>query len=237
MSKVQAILLFQIVLLAACFFAVGEWAVNFPYPSPLIKPLLSPKLRWPDKQIAEAVQNETFESDFSKFFYRDPERTVPPGPDLVAPADGVVQLMTFRDNISFIVIGLSFWDVHVVRAPIAGEVIDVESEGQYYPKNPTRTDRDVSFFIRGKAAPVQQIVTLQSALGIVRVRLITSYWASRIKVWVHPGQHIDKGQRLGRMLLGSTVVTELPGKTSFAVGPMQRVTAGETIILRQGTTR
>ncbi len=237
MGKVQAVLLFQIVLLVVCFFAVGEWAVNFPYPSPVIKPLLSPKLRWPTNQVIEWVETQSFDPAFKKFFYRDPERTVPAGPDLVAAADGLVQLISFRDGISFIVIGLSFWDVHVVRTPISGVVTDVESDGTYYAKNPTRADRDVSFFVRGKAAPVQQIVTLQTSIGILKVRLITSYWASRIKVWVHPGQHLDKGQRIGRMLLGSTVVVELPGKTNFAVTPMQRVTAGETIISRNGSSR
>ena len=237
MSKVQAVLLFQIFILATCLFAVGEWAVNFPYPSPLIKPLLAPKLRWPANQVVEWVETQSFDPAFKRFFYRDPERIVPPGPDLVAAADGVVQLMTFRDDISFIVIGLSFWDVHVVRTPIAGLVTDVESEGVYLAKNPSQADRDVSFFVRGKAAPVQQIVTLQTAIGVVKVRLITSYWASRIKVWVHPGEHVEKGQRIGRMLLGSTVVTELPGKLDFAVAQKQRVVAGETLILRREMVR
>src|SRR6185312_13243245 len=112
----------------------------------------------------------------------------------------------YRDGVTFLVIGLSFWDVHVVRTPISGTVESVEREGVFYPRFPSREDRDAAFFLRGKTAPVQDIVTLRSDQGEVKVRLVTSYWASRIKVWVHPGQHLNKGQRLGRILLGGTVV-------------------------------
>jgi phosphatidylserine decarboxylase len=62
------------------------------------------------------------------------------------------------------------------------------------------------------------------------VRLITSYWASRLKVWVHAGEHLTKGQRLGRILLGSTVVLELPGKARITVKPGDRLVAGESIV-------
>jgi phosphatidylserine decarboxylase len=230
MRRFQGVLLFQIILIALSVFVVTEFAINFPYPSPLVKPFLSPRMRWPAQQVIEWVENQNIDPAFRKFFYRDPERTVPHGPNLVAAADGVIQLVVHNDNITYLVIGLSFWDVHVVRTPIAGVVKSVETDGEYYAKYPTRAERDASFFIHGKAAPVQQIVTLQTDMGDVKVRLITSYWASRIKVWVHPGQSIAKGQRIGRILLGSTVVVELPGKIDFSLKPMQHVTAGETII-------
>jgi phosphatidylserine decarboxylase len=68
----------------------------------------------------------------------------------------------------------------------------------------------------------------------VKVRLITSYWASRIKLWVQIGQHLEKGDKLGRILLGSTVVSEFPGETQFLVRPGQRVIAGETLISERG---
>lgn len=230
MRKVRFVLILQIFLLAISIFAVSEMAISFPYPSPLIKPFLSPKLRWPTSEIIGWIETQTIDPSFGKFFYRDPERTIPGGRNLVAAADGVVQFAAFRDGITYLVIGLSFWDVHVVRTPVTGIVKSIESEGEYYPRYPTHAQRDADFFLRGKPAPVQQIVTLGTAMGDIRVRLITSYWASRLKVWVHPGEHLNKGQRIGRILLGSTVVVELPVKVNFNVAQMQHVSAGETII-------
>lgn len=230
MVKLRSVLILQLVLIALSVFAVGEWAVKFPYPSPLIKPFLSPKLRWPTEEIMNWVETQNIDPAYKRFFYRDPDRHVPPGPNLVAAADGMVQAVAYRDGITFLVIGLSFWDVHVVRTPIAGTVESIDNEGSFYSRFPTHAERDADFFLRGKAAPVQQIVSLKTKLGEVRVRFITSYWASRIKVWAYPGEQLEKGQRLGRMLLGSTVIVELPGKFPIAVRHGQHITAGETII-------
>lgn len=235
--KFGRILLIQLCLIALSLFLVAEWAANFPYPSPLIKPVLSPRLRWPTEQVREWVETQNIDPAFKKFFYRDPERHVPGGPALVAAADGLVQVAEYRHGVTYLVIGLSFWDVHVVRTPVAGLVESVESEGVYYSRYASREDRDVAFFLRGKAAPVQEVVTLRTAAGDATVRLITSYWASRIKVWAHPGQHLDKGQRIGRILLGSTVIVELPGRFSLAVKEGQHLVAGETLITESGSVR
>ena len=237
MLKSGGVLIFQLALLVGSLVAVGELAINFPYPSPLIKPLLPPKLRWPTEQVMGWIENQTIDPEFQKYFYRDPERLVPAGANLVAPADGLAQALLYRDGTSYLVVGLSFWDVHVVRTPIAGTVMNIETDGTYYARFPSKAEADAAFFLHGKAAPVQQIVTVRTAMGDVRVRLITSYWASRVKVWVRPGQDLAKGQRLGRILLGSTVVAEFPGKVAFAIKPMQHVTAGETIIAPAESTR
>src|SRR5262249_43156351 len=97
-----------------------------------------------------------------------------------------------------------------------------------------RSRPDDMIFLKDKAAPVQQIVTLDTEYGEVKVRLITSYWASRLKIWVTPGQKLQKGERIGRILLGSTVVAELPAGVPLSVVPLQRVTGGETIISNGG---
>jgi phosphatidylserine decarboxylase len=73
-------------------------------------------------------------------------------------------------------------------------------------------------------------MTFKTKFGEVRVRMITSYWASRLKIWVHNGQEVKKGERIGRIVLGSTTVLEVPGNISFSVKQGQHVTGGESIV-------
>ena len=184
------LLFVQLGIIAFCLFAVTELVGNFPYPSPLIKPLLPPKLRWPGPEVAAWVESQNFDPGFLEFFYRDPERVVPPGQNLVSPADGVLLDNIFEDGVSYFIVALSFWDVHVVRTPVAGVVKNITSEGYSVFRDSSEVKDQV--YLKGKAGPVQQIVTLDTDYGEVRVRLITSYWASRLKVWVHEGDRLKK---------------------------------------------
>jgi phosphatidylserine decarboxylase len=224
------ILILQIAILTVALGSVGLAAIHFPYPSPLIKPLLPPNLRWPTSQVKEWVESGNADDSFLEFFSRDPDRKIPPGDNIVSASDGVIQEIVRLDDIAHFVVGLSFWDVHIVRAPVSGTVIDIEQVGFSFLRDPDPARVKQAVLLRGKAAPVQQIVTLETSLGEVKVRLVTSYWASRIKLWVQIGQYLNKGDKIGRILLGSTVISEFPGETQFSVRRGQRVTAGETLI-------
>lgn len=221
-------LFLQLGILAMCGVVVAELLTNFPFPSPVIKPLLPPQKRWPDTQIARWVEAGHFENGFLEYFARDPERAVPSGRNLVSPADGVIKDIVVRNGITYFIVGLSFWDVHVVRTPVAGVVKSVEQEGISIFRDTSETADEV--YLKGKDGPVQQIVTLNTDYGEIKVRLITSYWASRLKVRVHEGQRLEKGQRVGRILLGSSVVVDVPSGVGFAVKKGERIVAGETII-------
>ena len=159
---------------------------------------------------------------------------IPPGDNVVAPADGLVFGIPRRDGTAYFIVNLSFWDVHVVRSPVAGIVKDVSQEGLYLARTPTAAQMRESIFLHGKAAPVQSIITLDTGHGDIKIRLITSYWASRLKVWVHEGDRLAKGERIGRIVLGSTVAVEFPDTMEFSVQPRQRVVGGETIISKKG---
>src|SRR5579871_2557040 len=64
---------------------------------------------------------------FCLYFFRDPERQIPPGPVAVSPADGkVVSIKTFAPGSSRISIFLNIFDVHVNRSPIAGKIDKVQ---------------------------------------------------------------------------------------------------------------
>jgi phosphatidylserine decarboxylase len=183
------------------------------------------------------VETENIDKGFLTFFNRDPERNIPAGENLVSPADGIIQEIALQDGVTYFVVGLSFWDVHVVRTPVAGVVKSIEKEGSYFTRNVSKSELKENIFLRGKVAPVQEVVTLDTGHGDVNIRLITSYWASRLKVWVHQGERLEKGQRIGRILLGSTVVAELPGDVMLQVKAGQRVIGGETIIFEGKTLK
>jgi phosphatidylserine decarboxylase len=223
MSKTLVV---QLAILLLSIVTVTQWALKFPYPSPMVKPLLSPELRWPASQVVGWVHTGNFSEDFLEYFSRDPDRVIPLGSSIVSPADGVVRETLVKDGITYLVVQLMLWNVHVIRTPIAGKVVDIEDDGMtLYRKSPID-----EMILRGKIAPVQKIITLDTELGTVKVRMISNYWASRLQVWVGIGQELAKGERVGRILAGSTVVAEFPESVQLSVELKQDVFGGETIV-------
>ncbi|NII11150.1 phosphatidylserine decarboxylase [Oleiagrimonas sp. C23AA] len=223
-SRGRAVLVLQIFILGVLAAAVAATVLYFPNPSPLIRHWLPPRKRWPERQIRGWLNSGKYQRSFLRHFYNDPERVVPPGTSLVGPADGLVTSADEQGGIRYLVIALSFWDMHVQRSPVAGVVVSVESLGNEFMDGEGREFA----FIREKPCPVQKRVVIATDAGQIAVRLITSVAARRIEVWVEEGQTIERGQRIGRILLGSTVVLELPANTKLLVRPGERVWAGET---------
>jgi phosphatidylserine decarboxylase len=220
------IIVLQVVVLCLLAVAVGLWAIYFPYPSPLLRRWLPPRKRWPEMQIRKWLRTGRFQRAFLGHFYSDPERTVPPGDSLVAPADGLVTSAEVRDGVCYLVVALSFWDMHVQRSPVCGTVVSVEAHGDDFVDG---EGRDFAF-LREKSCPVQKRLVIAAETERVAVRLITSIAARRIETWVHVGEKIERGQRIGRILLGSTVVLELPASSKLLVRIGDRVWAGETAV-------
>ena len=230
--NMSATALVQLILLAFCLLAVTDWLLRFPLPSRLIARWLPPDKRWPVEQIWKWVEEGRPNPGFIRFFLRDPDRRIPTGPGWVAPVDGTVLAELTKDGRRFLVISLNVWDVHVARAPFSGVVEAIVSHGDRL--EPGREDplRDEPFyFLRDKASPRQRYLELSTNLGLVRVRLITSYLSRRIQLFCVPGQSLHKGERIGRMLFGSTCVLEVDEALEFRVAVGARVEAGETIIL------
>lgn len=221
------VLVIQVLILFCMAVLVAAWALRFPYPVAWLRPFLPPKLRWPELEIRSWLQSGRFHPNFLKFFNRDPERTPPAEAGLVAPADGLVTSADVSDGIRYLVIALSFWDMHVQRSPAEGHVVAIEPSGDGFMDGEGREFA----FLREKHCPVQTRIVLRTAqCGQLAVRLITSIAARRIEVWPREGEMLARGQRLGRILLGSTVVLEMPEDFPLRVEPGQRVRAGETLV-------
>lgn len=216
----------QIAIFVGCAWVLALLAARFPYPSPVIQPFLGPQKRWPAHEVDAWVKSGHVDSDFLAFFMRDPDRAIPPGRNVVAPADGKILDIVRQSERAYIVIALTYWDVHVQRSPADATVIAVDDGGNTYMNG----EGYHLHFLPHKLWPVQKIVTLKTAWGLMRVRLVTSLMARRIRIFVHKGQQVKKGQRIGRILLGSTVVLELPPQMTLGIREGEHVTAGETIV-------
>lgn len=226
-------LLFQVWVLILLALLAGIWALRFPYPAFWLRPFLPARKRWPEREIRDWLGNGRFHRGFLKFFNRDPERDPPSEPGLLAPADGLVTSAEVRDGIRYLVIALSFWDMHVQRSPAEGTVVAIEPSGDGFMDGEGRN----LAFLREKQCPVQTRVVIDTApYGRLAVRLITSVAARRIEVWPGEGDTLARGQRLGRILLGSTVVLEIPERFPIFVQIGQRVWAGETLVTVGATT-
>ena len=219
-------LMMQGIVLGILIGAIALWSFYFPYPSPLIRRCLPPRKRWPEAQIRQWLKTGKSQRAFLGYFYRDPERVPPPGGSILAPADGLVTSVEVREGVRYLVIALSFWDMHVQRSPVFGKVIKAESHGDEFMDGEGRQFA----FLRNKPCPVQKRVVISTDAGEIAVRLITSLAARRIELWVQENDPVARGQRIGRILLGSTVVLELPASVTLLVRTGERVTAGETVV-------
>lgn len=81
-------------------------------------------------------------------FFRDPERTPPPS-GVVSPADGNVSVLREEGDRVRLGIFMNVWHVHVVRAPFAGRVTDVEHvSGANRPAFSKESDRNERVHVR-----------------------------------------------------------------------------------------
>jgi phosphatidylserine decarboxylase len=159
------------------------------------------------------------------FFFRDPERKIPSGDDLIlSPADGrVVRISEGEGGGEGILVSifLSLWDVHVNRAPTRGKVSEVvHRKGSFH------------FAFRDKASEQNEknTIVLDNGRNRITVKQIAGFIARRVVCWLQPGQLVEAGQRIGMIKFGSRVDLILPEGTRIAVRKGQRVKAGETVI-------
>ncbi|OYX07660.1 MAG: phosphatidylserine decarboxylase [Sphingomonadales bacterium 32-68-7] len=181
-------------------------------------------------------------------FFRDPERVVPQGGDLiVSPADGMVSLISQvlpprelqagdaegrpglgTEPVTRISIFMSVFDVHINRAPVGGTVRRVV----YVPGRFLNADLD-----KASEENERQHVLIERPdgrpLGLTQIAGLV---ARRIVPFVKPGDIVAAGQRIGLIRFGSRVDVYLPQGTDSRVLLGQTVIAGETVLAEVGRT-
>jgi phosphatidylserine decarboxylase len=163
---------------------------------------------------------------FFLWFFRDPERPIPADSGLiVSPADGLVTEATSistpdgpRKRIS---IFLSVFDVHVNRAPIAGQLRQVRYyKGQYLnamnPKSAESNERNV--------------VTMYGEGIEITFKQIAGLLARRIVFPFKEGDRVERGQRVGLIKFGSRTDIVMPAEAEFQVKVGQRVKGGSSVL-------
>jgi len=172
----------------------------------------------------------TFFTLFVIYFFRDPERSVPPGDKaLLSPADGkVVQVEPcveerFLQGAAIkISVFMSLFNVHVNRNPLSGRIVD----SAYFPGTFLRADLD-----RASDANEQNALLVETAEGArLLVVQIAGVIARRIVCWVKKGDSVVRGQRFGLIRFGSRLDIYLPQNIQLQVRLGQRAVGGQTIL-------
>lgn len=164
-------------------------------------------------------------------FFRDPEREIPPGDDLVvAAADGVIadiveveETEVVKTRCQRVGIFLNVFDVHVNKAPIAGRISYLQHHpGAFldarHPDVSTKNEA-LTWAFEGKYATLV-------------VRQITGAIARRIVPWSKLGDTVEKGFRFGMIRFGSRTEIYLPLSARLEVKQGDRVRGSETVIAK-----
>jgi phosphatidylserine decarboxylase len=163
---------------------------------------------------------------FFLWFFRDPSRKIPPEPGLiVSPADGVVTeadwIQTPKGVRLKMSIFLNVFNVHVNRSPITGTVSTVDyRKGRFLnAMNP-----------ESSALNEQSLIVVQAEGYEVAFKQIAGLLARRIVCRVKPGEHVERGQRIGLIKFGSRVDLLLPEESELLVKKGTRVRGGSTVL-------
>lgn len=170
------------------------------------------------------------------WFFRDPPRKIPEGTGLlVSPADGKVSEITKIEHDPFIGgpavrIGLflSIFNVHLNRVPTKCRVISIRySPGKFLNAlNPESAilNENIWIGVQEEEPPYRPMI----------VRPIAGAIARRIVCPLRPGDHLERGGKIGMIKLGSRtelIVPDEPGlKIEVAVG--DKVKAGSSVMGR-----
>lgn len=185
-------------------------------------------------------------------FYRDPERTPPRAGDdvVICPADGEViyvrrseggtlpastkhgrhyELVELtktplrHEDAVVIGIAMSFLDVHVNRAPIAGRV----RLRQHFPGRFGSLGKPEMVYENERATTVIERDDMEIAMVQIASRLVR-----QIASYVDVGEQVALGQRVGVIRLGSQVDVVLPARPDVVVQVRegQHVRAGESVL-------
>src|SRR6266576_443050 len=161
---------------------------------------------------------------FMAYFFRDPRRSIPLEPGIIlAPADGKVTIArqaTADSPEALVSIFLSPLDVHINRAPIEGEIVDISyKKGQFVMATKAES----------RLLNEQNSLTIQGAELTVKCVQIAGVLARRIVCWKRRGERVKCGEEFGMIKFGSRTDVVMPSNVEVTVRKGMHVRGGETI--------
>ncbi len=160
---------------------------------------------------------------FVCFFFRNPNRRIPDGINLVvSPADGkVVKISRTESGEQTISIFLNIFNVHVNRSPISGELEKIEYKRGLFK---------VAFDEEASRVNEQNILTIAGQGLRIIVRQVAGLIARRVVCWKQPGLSLKRGELIGLIRFGSRVDIVLPAEVRVLVKVGDRVRGGSSVI-------
>ncbi len=166
---------------------------------------------------------------FMAFFFRDPERRIPQDDSvIVSPADGKVVGIVKLDPSTMasptrLSIFLSVFDVHINRAPIAGEIKDVAFHSGAFK---------AAFAEAASLVNEQSVITIEGQHVQLIFKQIAGLLARRIVFTKRPGDRVARGERVGLIKFGSRVDIIFPPEVEIVVNKGERVYGGSSVLGR-----
>jgi len=166
------------------------------------------------------------------YFFRDPERTGPRGPNIVvAPADGKVLMITNVDEPRFIKgqatrisIFMNVFNVHVNRYPVDGRVDFVwYNKGKFFNAAAEKSSLENEQMSVGVTTPSGVRVLTRQIAGLIARRIVT---------YSKVGDEAHQGDRFGIIRFGSRVDVFIPA-TSVVKVKLGDITAAGTTVLAE----
>src|SRR4029077_17218006 len=162
------------------------------------------------------------------YFFRDPERTIPPdGGAVVSPADGRVVVVADEENAGRpgkrISIFLAIWNVHVNRSPATGTITNLEYRpGKFL----------AAMLERASVENEQNVFTLSTNTGEIVFKQIAGLIARRVVSWKKEGDRVARGERIGLVRFGSRVDLWVPKEAEILVKLGDNVKGGSSVLAR-----
>ena len=165
---------------------------------------------------------------FTFYFFRDPERVVPLGDDiLVSPADGLItnisEYKEGKKSYTKVSIFLSVFNVHIQRLPLSGQITKIDYiEGKFINATLDKASEENE----------RLRLTLKSGSNVIYITQIAGLIARRIICYLKTNEIVNQGERYGIIKFGSRVDIEFPNSYNLMVSIGQQCIGGETIIAR-----
>jgi phosphatidylserine decarboxylase len=170
---------------------------------------------------------------FVVFFFRDPERSSPPGDrNVLSPADGkILEVKQIDDSDNplggpavKVSIFMSIFNVHVNRVPLNGVVEKIEYHpGKFFSANLDKASLENERNIVTLSADDSKRIVVTQIAGLIARRIVCN---------ISEGDSVTAGNRFGLIRFGSRLELLLPPESSVSVEKGDRARAGVTVIAR-----